>query len=211
MPLCNNCPESEKVYYTGEENTPLGRGISARFEKIGQKRKGKDGKMYIVVKVVNGKRWKLVKSEITSPGKNGKKRKTSPRLDLDPTTFRNELANNEEYRLRKDEIIYNLIWLNNLCKSINPKKCPDQSNYTHILMKIADIMTGRYKYKYSREDVARVISTYGWERAYTILTGMFNLDESIEKGNQRYNEGLIDQARYYDEGKDPDFDQNFPF
>jgi len=50
MPRCLNCPTPPKkgYYYNGEENTPLGKGYSARFEKEGKRMKGNDGKMYTV-------------------------------------------------------------------------------------------------------------------------------------------------------------------
>lgn len=59
MPRCKNSPD---VYYTGKENTPLGRGYSSRGEKEGQKRKGKNGEMY---QIKNG-RW----SKISGKRKN---------------------------------------------------------------------------------------------------------------------------------------------
>lgn len=73
---CKNC---EGKYYTGKENTPLGRGFSASAEKIGKRMKGKDGKMYEVVKSGKGKRWARVTS--TKKTDPSSKRKTSPRMD----------------------------------------------------------------------------------------------------------------------------------
>lgn len=73
---CKNC---EGKYYTGKENTPLGRGFSASAEKIGKRMKGKDGKMYEVVKSGKGKRWTRVTS--TKKTDPSSKRKTSPRMD----------------------------------------------------------------------------------------------------------------------------------
>lgn len=64
---CKNC---EGKYYTGKENTPLGKGYSASVEKVGKRMKGRDGNMYEVVKSGKGKRWLKVTS----------KRKTSPRM-----------------------------------------------------------------------------------------------------------------------------------
>lgn len=64
---CKNCDEK---YYTGKENTPLGRGYSAAVEKVGTKMKGRDGKMYVVKKYKNGKRWTSSKIRHTSPRAN---------------------------------------------------------------------------------------------------------------------------------------------
>jgi hypothetical protein len=67
---CINCPPSEKdgCYYTGKENTPRGRGFCAMHEKIGSKKKGKNGLMYKVVKIKGGtRRWKKISSRNTSP------------------------------------------------------------------------------------------------------------------------------------------------
>ena len=45
MPVCKN---TSKKYYTGKENTPLGKGFSASVEKVGKRMKGLDGNMYVV-------------------------------------------------------------------------------------------------------------------------------------------------------------------
>lgn len=65
------CKNSDEKYYTGKENTPLGRGFSASGEKVGTRMRGRDGKTYVVQKYSNGKRWVAVSSS---------KRKTSPRI-----------------------------------------------------------------------------------------------------------------------------------
>jgi predicted NodU family carbamoyl transferase len=69
MPRCINCASFEKgCYYTSHETTPRGKGYSAKHEREGKKMKGRDGKMYMVVKVGDGKkRWKKVVSRQTSP------------------------------------------------------------------------------------------------------------------------------------------------
>ncbi len=59
MPVCKN---TDRKQYTGNENTPLGKGFSASVEKVGTRKKGKDGKMYVVKKVKNGKRWAATQS-----------------------------------------------------------------------------------------------------------------------------------------------------
>lgn len=63
MPLCKNVKKGEKCYYTGKENTPRGRGYSAKYEKEGKKMKGRDGEMY----VVKGERWVKVVSRKGNP------------------------------------------------------------------------------------------------------------------------------------------------
>jgi hypothetical protein len=55
MPVCKNNPNRK---YKGTEPSPKGLGWCASGEKIGKKRKGKDGNMWIIKKVSNGsKRW----------------------------------------------------------------------------------------------------------------------------------------------------------
>lgn len=66
---CKNC---DGKYYSGKENTPLGRGYSAAVEKVGTKMRGLDKKTYVVKKYSNGKQWVHVSSSGT--------RKTSPRM-----------------------------------------------------------------------------------------------------------------------------------
>ena len=56
MPPCKN---QKNKKYSGNENTPLGRGYHAEGEKLDKKMKGKNGHMYKVVKIKNGKKqWK---------------------------------------------------------------------------------------------------------------------------------------------------------
>lgn len=62
------CKNKEDKYYTGRENTPLGRGYYASGEKKGQIRVGRDGKKY---KAGNG-RWVLIE-----------KRRFNPRMELE--------------------------------------------------------------------------------------------------------------------------------
>jgi hypothetical protein len=51
--ICKNAAGA-KVYYTGKESSPLGRGYSAVFEDEGKKRKGVDGSTYVVHVKKNG-------------------------------------------------------------------------------------------------------------------------------------------------------------
>lgn len=79
MPTCKN---SSKRYFTGKEPSPKGFGYCAHAEKIGQRKKGKDGKMWIVKSVVlksrktRSRRWVRVPS--TTKSKIAKK--TKPRI-----------------------------------------------------------------------------------------------------------------------------------
>lgn len=55
---CKNIPRNGKAaYYTGEEPSPKGNGYCARYEKVGTRKRGTDGRTW-QVKTVNGvKRW----------------------------------------------------------------------------------------------------------------------------------------------------------
>lgn len=50
MPRCKNCPPPphKGCYYTGNENTPLGRGFVARYEQEGKRMEGGDGQFWTV-------------------------------------------------------------------------------------------------------------------------------------------------------------------
>lgn len=85
MPLCRNHTQKK---YTGKENSPLGKGYHAHGEKLGKRMKGKDGKMYVVVKWGEGKRWQVhhtkkvspSRRKVSSPRRKGKEQKIkSPR------------------------------------------------------------------------------------------------------------------------------------
>lgn len=47
MPECKNDP---KTSYTGKEPSPKGLGYCSKKERIGTKKRGRNGKMYIVKK-----------------------------------------------------------------------------------------------------------------------------------------------------------------
>ena len=71
MPTCkNDC----KRYYRGDEPSPKGLGYCAHAEKINQRRKGRDGKFWVVkvIKLKTGKRirrWTRVKKAMTKKPK----------------------------------------------------------------------------------------------------------------------------------------------
>jgi len=81
MPKCKNDPKSS---YTGNEPSPRGKGFCAKKESIGSKKRGKDGKMWIVKKRVDGvKLW----TRFSSKKKIVKKRKYKMKggaLDYNP-------------------------------------------------------------------------------------------------------------------------------
>ena len=81
MPKCKNDPKSS---YTGKEPSPRGKGFCAKKERIGSKKRGKDGKMWVVKKRVDGiKLW----TRFSSKKKIVKKRKYKMKggaLDYNP-------------------------------------------------------------------------------------------------------------------------------
>jgi hypothetical protein len=74
MPRCLN---DAKATYTGKEPSPKGLGYCAHSEKVGTKKKGRDGNMWIIREVAGGhKRWTLLKANNTIT-KNTKSKKKS--------------------------------------------------------------------------------------------------------------------------------------
>lgn len=55
------CKNYKTKVYNGKENTPLGKGYYAEGEKVNKVMKGKDGNMYKVIKIKNGKKIKNIK------------------------------------------------------------------------------------------------------------------------------------------------------
>jgi hypothetical protein len=82
MPTCkNDC----KRYYRGDEPSPKGLGYCAHAEKINQRRKGRDGKFWVVkaVTMKTGKRirrWTRVKKVVTKKRKTTKATKKKSKL-----------------------------------------------------------------------------------------------------------------------------------
>lgn len=73
MPKCKNDP---KRSYKGTEPSPKGLGYCAHSEKVGTKRKGKDGNQWIIKQVKTSKRWMKIKSvakDLKKPKKTIKK------------------------------------------------------------------------------------------------------------------------------------------
>lgn len=70
MPKCKNDLKSS---YTGKELSPKGKGYCARKERLGTKKRGNDGKIWIVKKRIDGvKLWARVVNK--KPNKNSKKK-----------------------------------------------------------------------------------------------------------------------------------------
>ena len=65
------CKNAKKKNYSGNENTPLGRGYHASGEKIGTQMRGKNKAMYEVIKTQNGKRWKKINKSTKNKTKRG--------------------------------------------------------------------------------------------------------------------------------------------
>lgn len=96
MPKCLNNPSKR---YTGNENTPKGKGYIASAEKIGKKMRGTDGNMYVVSSKGGNKRW--VKASIQT--------KTS---QMSPMTKRKQ-KKRKNHLLRRDLLSQmNLHWRN---------------------------------------------------------------------------------------------------
>ena len=61
MPICKN---DNKRYYKGTETSPRGLGYSAQVMKVGSKKTGKDGNMWIVKEIKDGSlRWMKFKTK----------------------------------------------------------------------------------------------------------------------------------------------------
>ena len=64
MPKCKN---DETRSYTGNEPSPKGRGYCAHAEEVGKRRKGKDGKFWVVRETKKVKRWFKMSKSVRSP------------------------------------------------------------------------------------------------------------------------------------------------
>lgn len=236
MPLCKNCPDSEKVYYSGKENTPLGRGFSARFEEIGQRRKGTTRETFEVVQVGtgSGKRWRSV-ARISSSKQKAKKtkRKTSPRFELDADVYDNIEPNinipgvHQHIRNRYLHAIRQIaVGLHILCRT-HPEKCSgpdivDNQVYTKVIFGIAVSSISK---KVRSEVVLETIKKYGLTLTLFILH-IYQPSSQQWKGDdfspeivseareteirEREYRRQIEIARETGEHKDPTFLYNFP-
>lgn len=93
MPICKNNPNRK---YKGTEPSPKGLGWCASGEKIGKKRKGKDGNMWIIKKVSNGsKRWmRYSKTESKSKTKTKTKTKLNKNQLQTLSILKNDIKKN---------------------------------------------------------------------------------------------------------------------
>ena len=59
MPKCKN--NSYNKYYKGTEPSPKGFGYCGSGERVGNKKKGTDGNMWVIIKTKNGiRRWQKI-------------------------------------------------------------------------------------------------------------------------------------------------------
>lgn len=72
MPRCKN---DQNRYYKGTEPSPKGKGFCAHACKVSQRKKGQDGKMWVVVSRSGRKRW--VRTEVLRKKKLAAKKKTT--------------------------------------------------------------------------------------------------------------------------------------
>ena len=73
MPKCKN---DAKSFFTGKEQSPRGNGVCAKKEKVGSKKRGRDKKMWVVKKRIDGvKFWAKFSSKEVTKKKIVKKKK----------------------------------------------------------------------------------------------------------------------------------------
>jgi len=83
MPTCKGL---SKIYYTGNEPTPKGLGFCARSEKVGKRRRGNDGEMWMVHEDSIGRlAWKRIRRGMKTPGTSKRCRRGTV---LNPSTNR---------------------------------------------------------------------------------------------------------------------------
>lgn len=111
MPKCLN--DSTKRY-TGDENTPKGRGYTASAEKLGTRKKGTDGRMYVVTKAGSYKKWSLVKSKSNKNNSNNMlspmARKKNKKKKQKKVTFYDDDDDEDEGYYTEDEDYDDLEW-----------------------------------------------------------------------------------------------------
>jgi len=69
MPKCKNDP---KRHYSGTEPSPKGKGFCAHACKIGSRKRGRDGKMWVVRKTKTCRRWARTASKPARPAKRAR-------------------------------------------------------------------------------------------------------------------------------------------
>ena len=99
---CKNFTET----YTGREKSPLGRGYHPLGQKIGDKRKGKDGKKYAVVLRKGKQSWRKVKEK---KDKKDKAHAFPPPSSEVPKKRVRTSRDNKDGKKKKDERVSNKI------------------------------------------------------------------------------------------------------
>jgi hypothetical protein len=103
MPKCKNDP---KRTYKGTEPSPKGLGYCAHSEKVGKKRKGKDGNQWIVKQVKTSKRWMKIKStKDTTKGTTKKQVKKESKNTSKKTSKKSKNLNNKKTKKLDKKLI----------------------------------------------------------------------------------------------------------
>ena len=105
MPKCKNDP---KRTYKGTEPSPKGLGYCAHSEKVGTKKKGKDGNQWIIKQVKTSKRWMKIKSirktskKITKKtSKKGNNNIKTDRVNLNKLLKKKQISEKNEEHIKK--------------------------------------------------------------------------------------------------------------
>lgn len=145
MPKCINNP---KKNYKGSEPSPKGFGYCAGGMKVGEKKKGKDGNIWIIKKVKNGsKRWMKLENKVKKV--KGKKYNTFPNY------YGDNLLENYIVNIDKSEINV-LIHL--------PKSEKILSEHTELLKTIK-----KYNKVFIKADKLGFPKSKGEKKSYSIL------------------------------------------
>ena len=105
MPKCKN---SSTGTYKGSEPSPKGLGYCARGEKMGKKKKGRDGNMWIVKETKNGTpRWvKITKTEKSDVKKVEKKKVKSKKVDKNKSKKKVKNINTKKIIVHRNNKIF---------------------------------------------------------------------------------------------------------
>ena len=145
MPKCLNNP---KKSYKGTEPSPKGLGYCAGGMKVGEKKKGKDGNMWIVKQVKNGsKRWMKLENKV--------KRVKDKKYNTFPNYYGNNLFENFVINVDKSEI--------NISIHI-PKSEKISSEHNELLKTIK-----KYNKVFIKADKLEFPKSKGEKKSYSIL------------------------------------------
>jgi len=93
MPKCVNDPGKR---YSGNENTPRGKGYSASAEKVGKRMKGLDGSMYVVEKKGSSKKWVKIKTKKSMLSPMSKRKSRRKKAKKKRTYYKEESEDSEQ-------------------------------------------------------------------------------------------------------------------